>query len=215
MGKKNESGFTLVEIAIVVAIVGLLIGGVLKGSEMITNSKLKRIESDQASIIAVVASYRDRYLQSPGDDTLASQRFSMYTDGNNDPAAAEINGNGDGRIDGNWIGAANTETANIWKHLRAAGLLEGSGDDDSQPNNGYGGLIGLREGSLGLPATTAIFGSLEGPVMRIIEDRLDDGNPSDGSIRAELTAAQMDSDAPSTAGSTYQDDALYFVAFEI
>ena len=215
MGIKSESGFTLVEIAIVVAVVGLLIGGVLKGSEMITNARLKRIENDQSQMMAMVATYRDRYLQLPGDDSLASQRFSIYTDGKNDPAAIDINGSGDGYLDGNWIAAANTETANVWKHLRASGLIDGSGDDESQPKNAFGGLIGLRETSLQLPSRVTVFGSIEGSVMRILEARLDDGSPAGGRIQADLTAAQMDANAPSTAGPVYLEDTLYFVAFRL
>ena len=65
----KQKGFTLVEIAIVLVIVGLLIGGVLKGQEMITNAKLKRIESDNAGIAAAMFSYQDRYTQLPGDDS--------------------------------------------------------------------------------------------------------------------------------------------------
>ena len=42
LSKYRQSGFTLVEIAIVLVIIGLLIGGVLKGREMITNAKIKR-----------------------------------------------------------------------------------------------------------------------------------------------------------------------------
>ena len=57
----KQKGFTLVEIAIVLVIVGLLIGGVLKGQEMITNAKLKRIESDNAGMAAAMFSYQDRY----------------------------------------------------------------------------------------------------------------------------------------------------------
>ncbi len=38
---KRQSGFTLVEIAIVLVIIGLLLGGVLKGQEMIANSRLQ------------------------------------------------------------------------------------------------------------------------------------------------------------------------------
>ena len=60
--------------------VGLLIGGVLKGQEMITNAKLKRIESDNAGIAAAMFSYQDRYLQLPGDDNDAENRFSTYSD---------------------------------------------------------------------------------------------------------------------------------------
>jgi len=79
MQLKKQTGFTLVEIAIVLVIVGLLIGGVLKGQEMITNAKLKRIESDNAGIAAAMFSYQDRYLQLPGDDNAADGRFSVYT----------------------------------------------------------------------------------------------------------------------------------------
>ena len=71
MQLSKQKGFTLVEIAIVLVIVGLLIGGVLKGQEMITNAKLKRIESDNAGLQAAIFSYQDRYLQLPGDDDAA------------------------------------------------------------------------------------------------------------------------------------------------
>ena len=64
---RRQQGFTLVEIAIVVAIIGLLIGGVLKGQEMITNANLKRIESDNANLMMAIFSYQDRYRQMPGD----------------------------------------------------------------------------------------------------------------------------------------------------
>ena len=75
MQLSKQKGFTLVEIAIVLVIVGLLIGGVLKGQEMITNAKLKRVESDNAGIAAAMFSYQDRYLQLPGDDDQAVYAF--------------------------------------------------------------------------------------------------------------------------------------------
>ena len=92
MQLNKQKGFTLVEIAIVLVIVGLLIGGVLKGQEMITNAKLKRIESDNAGIAAAMFSYQDRYLQLPGDDSSADTRFDLYT------ASAGNVGDGDGLI---------------------------------------------------------------------------------------------------------------------
>ena len=88
MNTLKQKGFTLVEIAIVLVIVGLLIGGVLKGQEMITNAKLKRIESDNAGLLAALYSYQDRYLQLPGDDADAADRFTIY--------GGTVTNNGDG-----------------------------------------------------------------------------------------------------------------------
>ena len=211
---RQQKGFTLVEIAIVLVIVGLLIGGVLKGQEMITNAKLKRVESDNAGIAAAMFSYQDRYLQLPGDDDAADARFSLYTDGVNDPAPADINGDSDGSISGNWVGAANTESANFWKHLRAAGLIPGGGDDDTQPTNAYGGNIGIRDGSLLISGHVTVFGSIEGPIATIIEARLDDGDPATGRIQSDVTAALMDGAVASSAAA-YQDNLRYFMAFRL
>jgi prepilin-type N-terminal cleavage/methylation domain-containing protein len=211
----KQKGFTLVEIAIVLVIVGLLIGGVLKGQEMITNAKLKRVESDNAGIAAAMFSYQDRYLQLPGDDDGADQRFSLYTDGVADPAAADINGNSNGSIEGTWVAAPNEETANFWKHLRAAGLIPGGGDDDTQPTNAYGGNIGLRDGSLNISGHAIIFGSIEGPIAKILESQLDDNIPSTGLIQSDVSSALMDGNAVSTAGATYLDNQRYFMAFDI
>ncbi len=130
----KQKGFTLVEIAIVLVIVGLLIGGVLKGQEMITNAKLKRIESDNAGIAAAMFSYQDRYLQLPGDDSSATGRFDFYTaaapaGAGFTVAAGEADGDGDGIIGvgtdwdatdaNNLMLAASAETSKFWGHLRA------------------------------------------------------------------------------------------------
>ena len=215
MSSVGQKGFTLVEIAIVLSIVGLLIGGVLKGHEMITNSKLKRVQSDFTGLDAAILSSQDRYLQLPGDDSEASLRFSLYTDGVNDPAPVDIEGNGDGVLDGNWIAAANTETSNIWKHMRAAGLIPGGGDDATQRTNPFGGMIGVRDGTLDISGLVVIFGSLEGPIVKIIESRLDDGSPESGLIQSDLTAVLMNGSATSTAGATYDDATRYFVGFRL
>ncbi len=210
----KQKGFTLVEIAIVLVIVGLLIGGVLKGQEMITNAKLKRVESDNAGIAAAMFSYQDRYLQLPGDDDNAQGRFSLYTDGVADPGVV-INGNSDGVIDGLWDAAADTETSNFWKHLRAAGLIPGGGDDATQPTNAYGGNIGIRNGSLQIAGHVTVFGSIEGPIATIIEARLDDGAPGTGRIQSDTVAGNMDLINTPSAAATYQDTLRYFMAFRL
>ena len=210
-----QAGFTLVEIAMTLAVIGLLIGSVIKGQELITNVRLKKMEKDSIDISMAIFAYQDRYGPFPGDDNKVTSRFSVYADGINDPAANDINGNGDGLIDGNWIGAANSETANLWKHLRAAGLISGNGDQDRQPKNAYDGDIGVREGSLRIPGRVVVFGQINGTVARILESRLDDGNPSFGSVQSDLSEDLMDGNIASSAGSSYTESTHYFMSLKI
>ncbi|QCU90777.1 prepilin-type N-terminal cleavage/methylation domain-containing protein [Thiomicrorhabdus sediminis] len=62
---ENQKGFTLVEIAIVLVIIGLLLGGVLKGQELIENAKVKSIAKDMENMAAGYYSYQDRKGQYP------------------------------------------------------------------------------------------------------------------------------------------------------
>src|SRR3954468_5929670 len=78
---KAQAGFTLVEIAIVLVIIGLLLGGILKGQEMITQAKIKNIVNDFNGITAAVNSYQDRYKALPGDDLGAKDRWTNATVG--------------------------------------------------------------------------------------------------------------------------------------
>ena len=58
--KKQQSGFTLVEIAIVLVIIGLLLGGVLKGQELINSAKVKNLANDFRTIPTFVYAYQDK-----------------------------------------------------------------------------------------------------------------------------------------------------------
>src|SRR5437773_2540751 len=112
----TEAGFTLVEIAIVLVIIGLLLGGILKGQEMITQAKIKNVINDFNGVTVAVTSYQDRYRALPGDDGNATTRWTTQN-----PAS----GNGDGVILGKYNAtvagaapAAAEESNLFWQHLR-------------------------------------------------------------------------------------------------
>ncbi|MCV6590745.1 MAG: prepilin-type N-terminal cleavage/methylation domain-containing protein, partial [Marinobacterium sp.] len=65
---KSQRGFTLVEIAIVMVIIGLLLGGALKGQEMIQNARVKNLIKFQQEFSAAYFFYQDMYRFLPGDD---------------------------------------------------------------------------------------------------------------------------------------------------
>jgi len=220
MQMKKQNGFTLVEIAIVLVIVGLLIGGVLKGQEMITNAKLKRVESDNAGIAAAMFSYQDRYLQLPGDDSAAEGRFSVYADN----PGSNPDGGGDGIIgDGNdWDLPIDTvwtdggeEVLKFFAHLRAAGLVPGGGLDSTRPTNAYGGQIGIQNGALGISGHVTIFGAIEGPIAKIIEARLDDGAGDSGRIQSDVIDGTENMDQGAAGEPTYDDSQRYNMAFRL
>ena len=71
--KRMQAGFTLVEIAIVLVIIGLLLGGILKGQEMITQARIKNVVNDFNGITAAYFAYQDRYRAVPGDDNQAAR----------------------------------------------------------------------------------------------------------------------------------------------
>lgn len=184
---RRQQGFSLVEIAIVAVIIGLLVGGVLKGQEMLTNARIGRVEDDYRTIAAAILSYQDRYGVLPGDDPAASTRF---------PGAwtTADNGNGNGTVQGAWNGTANTlESRKLWKHLRGAGLLKGPVDVTAasyqQPANSFGGIIGFGQGLHNLGGHAVVFGQIPGNVARILESRGDDGTPGGGTIQGAASGS--------------------------
>lgn len=176
-------GFTLVEIAIVLLIIGLLLSGVLKGQELIFNSKVKATFNLTREIAAAVSAYKERYGQLPGDDPKATTRFP-----NADPAV--VNGNGDGYIawSGSCEGAnAATEGCQALYQLRLAGFISGAGTGPLQTP--LGGMAEIGSGayfdaSLGKTPVLAFHADgLTYKAAGAIDSSFDDGNPATGSWR--------------------------------
>jgi len=168
---KKQSGFTLVEIAIVLVIIGLLLGGALKGQELIDNARINRIKSDTDQISAAIYSYQDRFGSLPGDDSNAVANVG---------AAAGDVGDGDGTIEGGWSSASG-ETKLAWSHLRLAGFLTGTGDDN--PVHAFGGQMGIDQSEHGLVGRLVCHGSIRGDMARAIDVKFDDGVPNTGTVR--------------------------------
>lgn len=131
--KSNQKGFTLVEIAIVLVIIGLLLGGILKGQEMIIQAKIKNAITDYSGVSAAYFGYQDRYRFTPGDDTQAT-RWSGATAGD-----------GNRILTGAYNSTTGTDESRLWwDHLRRSGFVSGSGT--SQPSNAFNGILGVQTG---------------------------------------------------------------------
>ena len=175
---QQQVGFTLVEIAIVLVIIGLLLTGVMKGQEIITNAKAKNIENSFKQVSAAIYTYQDRYFALPGDDKKATRFGESVKTGNR-------NGKIEGKFDSN---TQSKESNLIWLHLRNAGLIAGKKDDYTQPNNALGGIIGVSsENVVNIKGTFIGFSNIPGKVATIIEAHMDDGMTKYGSIQAEPT----------------------------
>jgi prepilin-type N-terminal cleavage/methylation domain-containing protein len=210
--RKQQQGFTLVEIAIVLVIIGLLLGGILKGQEMITQAKIKNVIADFSGISAAYYGYQDRYRAIPGDDVNAATRWAA--------APAATAGNGNGAVEGAYNNggaacAAGVESCSWWDHLRRAGFVGGTGV--TQPLNAVVGIMGVQTGMAGGAGTalgTGGVGGFAGLIMCsahlpdkiaiAIDSQMDDGLSHSGGVRAQLQAAANPNIAD-TATSPYQE----------
>lgn len=122
--KNMSKGFTLVELAIALMVIGLLIGGVLKGQELIENAKItatiRQIKAyDTATLI-----FRNTYGALPGDIKSPNRIPNCNTDDDN---ACGIGGNGNGQIQNNApaLSPSTIERHNFFPHLTKAGMIQG------------------------------------------------------------------------------------------
>lgn len=223
----RQSGFTLVEIAIVLVIIGLLLGGVLKGQELINQAKIKNLANDINGISAAVYGYQDRYKKLPGDDNSAATRWTSPT--------AASNGNGNGVVEGCYNAAATctagitggitAESVQFWDHLRRSGFVGGStGQTGAQalPQNAVGGYLGVQTGAIGMAGLVICSANINGKLASALDSQLDDGSPATGTMRATAittlndlpatTSASCGGTTPSgTCAYTADDTAMYVV----
>ena len=224
--RSKQSGFTLVEIAIVLVIIGLLLGGVLKGQELINSAKVKNFAGDIRNISTFIYAYQDRFRALPGDDPRAATNFTGGTAASTPPDAscggAPCLGNA--RINGAWNSTTITdETVLFWQHVRLAGLASGTSVVSALPGNEYyprnadGGRIGITGDAVFTGATVwaanffVCMSGVQGRFVRQLDTTLDDGNTTTGTLRVLGTAAGGEL---ATSGTYHQvvpgDDATLF-----
>jgi len=200
-----------VEIAIVLVIIGLLLGGILKGQEMITQAKIKNLINDFNGITVAITSYQDRYRQLPGDDQSATTRWTTQAPGKGDGngvIAGKYNANDTSGTGG--APADNKESNLFWQHLRIAGFVSGlttGTGSGTPPFNAAGGLVGVESGvvgtnGLGFTSTIVCFSNLPEKIASAIDGQMDDGGPSTGSVRAQLQTGGANPDTLATSNAT-------------
>jgi prepilin-type N-terminal cleavage/methylation domain-containing protein len=182
---KKHSGFTLVEIAIVLVLITLLVAAVLKGYSMVTQSRAKSVINDIKGVSAAVSMYYNTYRLVPGDDPQATRW-----------GAGVVAGNGDRAIDGTYAAVASNpptseqETNLFWWHLRKSGMLSGSSDiveGPKQPISPTGSPYGIqRMTGTQLSGMRGVVVCTEAParIAIAIDNDLDDGKPNTGTVRA-------------------------------
>jgi len=215
---KKQSGFTLIELAIVLVIIGLLLGGVLKGQELINSAKVKNMAADFKNTQVFIYGYQDKYKAIPGDDPAAASRNTGAV-----TATTPATGQGNGLIGGNWDSTTATDESYLfWQHVRLAGLAPGPtavADANYAPRNADGGRLGIQSvaNSTNLPSLpTAIpgayvicSGSILGKFAKQIDTTLDDSATDTGSVRVYATGGTAW--LPTTGGTAINDNSPYNV----
>lgn len=189
--KRHQSGFTLVEIAIVLVIIGLLLGGVLKGQELIAAARVRNLAGQQAGIQAAYYGFVDRYRAVPGDmpQAVATDALGVSINSSN-PSTM-----GNGKIDPNW-----SEVNAVWEHLSKSGFIQGTypGGQSSEstaqtaPTNVFNGILVLLRShnyisstSTSPPDRLVLYLGRNVPVdiARELDVKIDDGIPNKGILR--------------------------------
>jgi prepilin-type N-terminal cleavage/methylation domain-containing protein len=196
---KGQKGFTLVEIAIVLVIIGLLLGGILKGQELINSARVRNMADLNAGVQAAYYGFIDRYRMVPGDAGSAEAKVAVGA------TAVNAGGDGNGRLDDS-TGDEFMEAIAVWEHLSKAGFISGSfeGADgatpdatnypDDAPENAFNGPIILfitsaYEGG-GPPKLSLNMGeNVPVTIARELDVKLDDGTADTGVARAAFDDA--------------------------
>jgi prepilin-type N-terminal cleavage/methylation domain-containing protein len=185
--RRKQSGFTLIEIAIVLVIIGLLLGGVLKGQELNNTARVRALNNTIDGITAAWFSFQDRYRAFPGDYRTAQSNINL-------PGAPD-GGNGNGLVD------TDAERGFVWIHLESAGYVTGGYNTPVNivfneyacsptncPDNGFGSGMNLSYGTLVQTGAAAAHELITGrgipvEVLAELDRKVDDGQAGTGAMQ--------------------------------
>lgn len=202
----RQDGFTLIEVTIVMVILGLLLGGVLKGQELVMSARVRNLIGQQDGIKAAFFGFQDRFRSLPGDYSSASKTFKCAS------GVACLNGNGNGVIEADAIGATQGSSQSevheellAWMHLTSAGFLNGNfamisgesgANDMNSPRNAYNTYLQIiydgnyADARIGGKRHNLKTGSgIPVEIVAEVDRKVDDGNALQGAYRYSVYAA--------------------------
>ena len=189
----SQAGFSLIELAVALVVLGLILGGIFKGKELIEQGKLQKTVSQITDYQMALIQFVEQYEAFPGDFSMASATWGERA----------VDGNQNGIIEGRGL-QAGSEAVQFWQHLFLAGFIQ---DPGNPPNNGQahfgqgvpksplgGGITVETDPEDDLKGLWMVLGRENGnrgngplltPAQAMAIDRkLDNGNPVSGRIRA-------------------------------
>jgi len=201
MKSRKQSGFTLVEIAIVLVVIGLLLGGILKGQQLINSARVRNLADQNSGVQAAYYGFVDRFRNLPGDMACAQAVTNVGAAVSPDNCTTVVGGDANGRID------TIPEAGAVWAHLSAAGFLTGTFTgitptdaayrtgvaNQLVPANAFQGPImlahtpdyleGIARGTITRLAYS-FGGNIPVPLLRDLDQKLDNGTAGTGVLRS-------------------------------
>jgi len=197
--RQRQKGFTLVEIAIVLVIIGLLLGGILKGQELINSARVRNLADSTSGIQAAYFGFIDRYRRVPGDWAQPAAAAAIG-------GAINTGGDDNGRL--NPVAGNPWQEPNaLWEHLSKAGFINGSysGGGGTEPSTSNGAApfnpfnsaivmartadyLDVTSGTLPVRLHLIVGRGTPVDIARELDTKLDDSNPETGNLRSAANA---------------------------